>query len=234
MLHGALAAAISIMASGCATPVKNSGYLADYHSFDTYYDKELRLDLDLDFLTQSPDGGAETGALAPLLFVVDRPVWIVENPWPGKPEKADSISFVLRERMYRYLLREFPHPVRARYALRSDDPLLNNHRVIVLSPKITDTHKGSGLLRYAFGWGTGKAAIQIEGEIFGDIHRTKQIGKFAFRENHGGYSQNGFNPAVIKSDYAMKYAVEQSVREFTEILGDRLLPISGVSTRLEE
>ncbi|MBI1290387.1 hypothetical protein GC173_03990 [bacterium] len=137
------------------------------------------------------------------------------------PTREDHLLFTLRERLYRYLLRAYPYPVRTRYAYRLSDPLIQKSRMITIETRITDIKRGDAWIRYVIGYGLGQSRIQIQGEILEGLERRK-IGDFVIRRGHGGFSQSGLNPEVLMDDYALKYAIEASVRIICEELPEVL------------
>src|SRR5690606_27014092 len=72
--------------------------------------------------------GVDLETAQPVLFIVLPPVWASDLRLD--PEQEDEVIFTIRERFYRYLLREYPHPVRVRYSYIPTDPLMEGYRVI--------------------------------------------------------------------------------------------------------
>ncbi len=242
----------------CATPVRETGFLEHgYQEFNVTntdemkvriidpenweepvvfaaYERELAIQRHGEQFVVRPAmlaGSFEELVTAhPVVFVIPEPIWNVDLPYPNKPDKNDEITFTVRERLYRYLLRKYPHPTRVRYACTSDDPMFENHRFITIQTHLTWYDKGFAPTRYVLGWGIGQASIQIEGDIFdGFPHDGKKIAEFAIRADHAGFAQNGLNVNVLDSAYCLKYAAEEAIRLFTEDL-PRFVP--GINYRL--
>jgi hypothetical protein len=163
-----------------------------------------------------PRDGETTRALA---FVIEEPEWTAEPL--DEEEGEDKVIFTLRERFYRYLLRTYPHPVRARYAVRRSDTKIQDCRLVSIQVRVTDTKTGYGPVRYFLGYGLGQSRLQIEGEIFEGIERRK-IGEFAIRRAHAGYAQSGWNPDVWNDDYVLRYAADEIVIEVVEEIAKHL------------
>lgn len=154
------------------------------------------------------------GEVEPYLFIVKKPEWKSDIRLKSAEEEED-VLFTLRERLYRYLLRQYPHPTRVRYAHIPDDPILQKYRVIEVESQITHITKGNGVLRYVIGYGAGATTIQFEGQMF---EEEQPLVEFALRQRHAAYP-NGFqNPKVIKDAYTLKYGSEALVGQLTETL----------------
>ncbi|MCC6547748.1 hypothetical protein IT570_11330 [Candidatus Sumerlaeota bacterium] len=135
------------------------------------------------------------------------------------PDREKEVLFTIRERLYRYLLRSYPHPVRVRYAFSPTDGKLTGYRVITITSNVTSYSKGVGWMRYVFGWGAGEARIQIEGEILEGIGEGQvKIGEYVIRRGSGGFAQNGLNTKVLRADYCLKYAADEAILTFTQQL----------------
>lgn len=228
------AAAVALLC-GCAGPVKPStAYLDDYGPFNVVDKKDLKVrvvaeqdeSIDKYYLTKPeierakkkkqalPDAvadGVDLSTAQPVLFVVARPEWRTSVRL-RKAEDEEDVLFTLRERIYRYLLREYPHPVRVRYAYAPEETITQGYRVVTIESAITDVNKGNGWLRYLVGYGAGVAVFQLEGKIYeGTGDDRKVIAEYATREDHMGYPNGFLNPSVMKVGYCMKYGVEEAV-----------------------
>jgi Domain of unknown function (DUF4410) len=164
-------------------------------------------------------------SLQPIAFIVAEPEWLVEDSLSDDPvkdaERKEDLVFTVRERLYRYLLRTYPHPVRVRYAYTKEDKKLHGDRLITVTSQITDITKGNGMLRYMVGYGAGRVGLQVEGKIYdGTSEEGTKIGQFAIRRSHGGFAQNGFNLDVFRDDYCLRYAAEEMVTDLTEDLSE--------------
>ncbi len=158
--------------------------------------------------------GIDLEAAQAVLFVVDKPIWQASERLTV--EEEEDVLFTLRERLYRYLLRSYPHPVRVRYAYTPDDPLTEDYRVISVQSTVTDIEKGSPFLRYVIGYGAGATELQIEGRITEGVEEKNTMGEFALRERHGGYPNGFMNPSVMKPAYCLKYAAERSIERLSK------------------
>jgi len=168
------------------------------------------------------DFGLDPETSRPLLLVIAESEWAA--PEKMDPDDRAEILFTLRERIYRYSLRAYGHPVRVRWAYDPRDPLLQGYRVVTVNSRVTDVSRGNGLLRYVIGYGAGAVALQFEGELCeGTGPDARRIGAFVSRVHHGGYSQGGWNPDVYLASYCSKYAVEVGVTKLMERLPE-LLP----------
>ena len=238
MIRALLACLAALLLAGCSFPVLQTGYLDDYGSFNAVDERDVKVRLHTkeDFslgkylVTEErakelekeglpvPDAAADGVNLSrgtPVVFVVEEPQWLAP-PW--KKEHEQEITFTLRERMYRYLLREYPHPVRVRYAYSAEDPLVRNHRMLVVESAVTHTTKGSGFLRYVIGYGAGAASLQYEGRIYEGLDKKKLVAEFAARESHAAYPQGFMNLAVWQASYTLKYAAEATIRDVSGAL----------------
>lgn len=174
-----------------------------------------------------------------LAFIIPEPKWLAEPfkvsdkeakkaadaaakagvQLQGPPDRQKEILFTIRERLYRYLLRSYPHPVRVRYAYSPTEQKLSGYRIITITSNVTDYSKGIGWMRYGFGWGAGEARIQIEGEILEGIGEGQvKIGEYVIRRGSGAYAQNGLNTKVLRADYCLKYAAEEAILTLTQQL----------------
>lgn len=222
-------AALMACSAGCGSRIRNTGFLENYTHWNAINKRNIKLGLEPQApgfaytppakvsadIPPPPVAVPTDGSVKPILFIVAPAKWDAKHLGSDDPKDEGEILFTVRERFYRYLLRSYPHPVRVRYAIRTDDPLLARHRVIVVSPRVTDFKKGSGTLRYLFGYGMGKARLQVEGQIFEGLEEKKKIGEFAFRVAHQGYAQSGFNTDVLDDDYCLKYAAEEGILKLT-------------------
>ncbi len=164
--------------------------------------------------------GLDARTSQPMLLVIAEPQWAA--PPVMQQDDRDEVRFVLRERLYRYALRAYPHPVRVRWAYDPRDPLTRNHRIVTLQTRITDVGTGNGLARYLLGFGLGAASVQFEGEFLEGAVERHPIGAFVVRTAHAGYSQWGMNPQVYLASYCAKYAIESGVWKVMEHLPEHL------------
>ncbi len=153
-----------------------------------------------------------------VVFVIPETTWETEHVGKESGEDVDKILFTVRERFYRYLLRSYPHPTRARYAFRKSDDIIEDHRVITVTSHVTDIKKGNGFLRYLIGFELGQSFIQIEGEIYDGPNREKKLGEYIIRRGSPGYAQNGLNPNVVHTSYTLRYAAEEAIAAFCDEL----------------
>lgn len=216
-----------LLATGCVSKIRDTGYLPQYESFANANERSMKISLNEDAFgfpaavisDEEPPvyirvAANDSVTSRPIALVISEPEWLARDAFEDL-QRQEDIIFTLRERLYRYFLRRYPHPVRVRYAFARNDPVLRDYHVVTITTAITDFKKGDGWSRYLLGYGAGKAYIQIEGEIFDGNSREHKIGEFAIRRGHGGYGQNGLNPSVLKDDYVMLYAVEQAVDHLT-------------------
>lgn len=233
-----LLAALSALAACAPFSIRETAFFPDRSGFETVKHKRVlvRAHTEEDFswaqyilsdeqieklekkelpIPDPADDGVDIESAIPVLFIIAEPIWIAE---PNSDRQRDQVAFTLRERMYRYILREYPHPVRVRYAVGPDDPLLAGHRVLTIQSWITHVHRGSGFLRYAVGYGAGAAALQLEGRIVEGVGEGPVVAEFIVRDSHAGYPQQMLNTRVTKSTYALRYAAEAAMRDFTETL----------------
>ena len=164
--------------------------------------------------------GLDPSTSRPMLLIIAEPQWAA--PLKMDADDRAEIQFVLRERLYRYALRAYPHPVRVRWAYDPRDPLTSDNRVVTLESRITDLGKGSGLARYLLGFGIGSTSVQFEGEFVEGVEERRRLGAFVVRKSHAGYSQWGMNPQVYLASYCAKYAVESGVWSLMERLPEHL------------
>ncbi len=220
---------------GCTFAVQDTGYLSDYSSFNMMDGEESKFrlyeeeDFSLDkyFLTKAqlreheeagtlpPDAmadGVDLSSAHPVLFIVDEPAWRTETRL--EPAQESEVLFVIRERLYRFLLREYPHPARVRWAYAPSDPLFDGYRVIHIETAVTHVKKGDGMSRFFIGYGVGATTMQLEGKFFEGPNKDKLLGEFALRNDHGGYPNGFLNPRVFKVYYCLKYAAEKILREY--------------------
>jgi len=243
---------------GCAGPVRPLGYLDDYGPFNSVDKKDLKVrvvaeqdaSLDKYYLTKqeldrarrkkepvpSPEAdGVDLSKAQPVLFVVARPEWRADEHL-RKPEDEEDVLFTMRERMYRYLLREYPHPVRVRYAYAPEETIVHGYRILTVESAITDVNPGNGWLRYLIGYGAGTAVFQMEGRIYeGEGEDRTLVAEYATREDHMGYPNGFLNPSVMRTGYCMKYGVEEAIgnlsKEFRKAIpAARPAPESEVAT----
>ncbi|MBX3729270.1 MAG: hypothetical protein KF858_08805 [Candidatus Sumerlaeia bacterium] len=223
------------LATACAGPMKPTGYLDDYGSFnrfktdtfgmrvregedrsvDQYFLNKVQIE-ELRSTGQEPPSleaaGFDPENLQPVLFIVNPPEWRAE--WrPETDEELEGVLFTVRERFYRYLLRQYPHPVRVRYAYVPGDPLLAGYRVLELDSAVTDVNPGSGFLRYVIGYSAGAVCAQLEGRV---REGNEVLAEFVAREEHAGYPNGFMNWQVTKTSYCLKYATEESIDMVTE------------------
>lgn len=233
----------SLFLAGCGSKIIDTGFLAGgYENFNVVDKRGFKVRLDDDFLAakvardQEPilvlgngspyiDDGVTT---RPLVLILPQPEWRAEVRFEKQPAAEENILFTIRERLYRYMLRQYEHPVRVRYAYRRSDRLLQEGRLITVRTYVTHVKRGQGLLRYLLGYGLGQCYMQVEGEIFEGAREPKKIGEFAVRTAHGGYAQNGMNVAVIRDDYVLRYAAEEAVSKLTEFFPEYFEPIEKV------
>ncbi len=217
--------------TGCMAEIRPTGHLEEgYTGFNEVEESwlKVRLDEDARHDNQPVASRSDNVTTQPTVFIVPEPQWAAPVAWEGEPERREKIIFTVRERLYRYLLRNYPHPVRVRYAIRQSDPIMRDHYILTITARVTDYRKGIGALRYLIGSGFGQAYIQIEGEFL-EGKEQRKIGEYAVRRGHSAYSQSGLNLSVLRSDYAMLYAADEALAEFTERLpgifpGVRVLP----------
>jgi hypothetical protein len=235
LLRWCWAILVLVLATACAGPIVPTGYLDDYESFNRFKTDDFGMrvregedrSVDQYFLSkaqviemrkegQEPpsleSAGLDLSDVQPVLFVVNPPEWRAR--WrPESDEELEGVLFTVRERFYRYLLRQYPHPVRVRYAYVPGDPLLAGYRVLELDSAVTDVNPGSGFLRYVIGYSAGAVCVQLEGRIReGD----EVVSEFVAREEHAGYPNGFMNWQVTKTSYCLKYAVEESIDIVTE------------------
>lgn len=226
-----LATLLVLSVTGCTSKVVDTGYLeGGYLEFNAIDTKSAKLRIDESLkgevaqileVSSLIDEGSAPVPVQPVVFVVppteNHSEWVLEDP-----EDQEQLLFTVRERLYRYLLRNYPAPTRVRYAYMQSDPITRNLRVITITSRITDQEEGVGFFRYFLGYGIGMARLQLEGEIFEGPNRERKIGEYAIRRGHGGYAQNGLNVNVMKADYCLRYAAEDAVNDLTELLADRV------------
>lgn len=248
-----LLGAALVVLSACAGSVRQTGFVQSYEPLGENDSKRsvLRVltdeddELDRFFLTNAETKrlkekgktiptlsaeGIEEEDVQPIAFIVIRPEWRAEQSLRDE-EYHDRLAFVVRERLYRYLLREYPHPVRVRYAWVPGESALEGYRLLEIRTAITDIKRGSGWVRYVIGYGAGAAVLQLEGQIVDitDPEREEVVAEFATRTAHAAYPQGFFNPNVIHDHYALMYAAEAGIRHLTprlrqEIPAARLRP----------
>jgi len=116
--------------SGCAVSVRDTGYLDQgYSDFNVLDEQDMKLRLDtealhrvyigngirdpetIEVIQTANDDDATTRAL---VFVVDQPVWDAPPIETEIGDQEEEILFTIRERLYRYLLRAYPHPKSSR------------------------------------------------------------------------------------------------------------------------
>ncbi len=241
LLQLLLLVTVPLLLTSCYSHVRNTGFLpGGYEEFNAIeegflklrfeessrytpaltHDRKLRkVDSKTGDVIEQPLLGDDDTTRA-LAFILPETKWIAKDPYKGENAgKKDEILFTVRERLYRYLLRNYPHPVRVRYAFAPSDGKLRGYRVITFTSNVTNFTKGNGFMRYVFGWGAGEARIQIEGEIFEGLGDEQiKIGEYAIRRGSGGFAQNGLNTKVLKSDYCLKYAADEAIAILTEQL----------------
>ncbi|MBI5153957.1 DUF4410 domain-containing protein [Candidatus Poribacteria bacterium] len=234
-----LAAVIGVLGlaqTGCSRYVRDTGYLADYSEFNAVNEDGFKMRVfgwedfrfDKFFLTNQqkeqlekreelpPDPAAEGLNLddaQPVLFVVEQPEWRASAAFD--PDVQEGIVFTIRERLYRYLLRQYPHPVRVRYAYLEDEPQTRGYRVITLRSAVTDVEDGAGALRFILGYGLGATVMQLEGSFIDHQNGDRVLGEFALRESHGGYPNGLMNPRVFSAPYCLKYTADEAIGKLT-------------------
>ncbi len=235
--------ALALLAAGCAGNIRPTGYLDDYgklgetdtrkvfthlveeqdDSLDGYYltrEQLRKLEKKGEPVPQAEADGVDLDSAQPVLFVVDKPVWRASTRL--KQEDEEKVLFTIRERFYRYLLRQYPHPVRVRYAWVPEDSATEGYRVVTLESAVTDVKKGNGWLRYLVGYGAGTTILQMEGRLLDGTGDTTVISEFAIREDHAGYPNGFFNPTVLSAGYCLRYGAEQAIERLTEEFRDTI------------
>jgi len=220
----------------CAGPVRPTGYLSDYGGFNTRNEEDFKVrllaehdhSLDGYFLTELqakdreksgepvPDAetdGVDLESAQPVLFVVAAPQWVTAQTIDA--ENQEKVLFTIRERFYRYLLRQYPHPVRVRYAWSPEESITAGYRVITLESAVTEIRKGNGTLRYVIGYGAGACILQLEGRLLDGGADGVPLAEFAIREEHAGYAQGFMNPRVFSDGYVLRYAAEEAIDKIT-------------------
>ncbi len=228
--------ATALILSACTSRIRDTGTLpGGYESFNAVDTPTVKIRLAAgDAPDPFPAGGnglAEEAGGQPLLFIVPPPAWKAgEDPWPEEPERLEDLLFTIRERLYRYILREYPHPARVRYAWQASDASLRGYRVLTVESAVTDYKEGNGLLRYLAGWGAGQSRLQLEGRIYEGPPGAQEglLAEYVVRRGHGGYAQNGLNPAVLRADYTLRYAAEQAIALLTAEFPE-LIPPAGAA-----
>lgn len=236
ILAVAAVAALSLM--GCSYPLQKTNYLPPSLAFDAVNTNSMQVgtaekpDLTVDpyFLTKTemreladdgqpmPDPaalGLDMTNVQPTLFVVAEPQWLA-SPGDLDDKEREDILFTVRERLYRYLLREYPHPVRVRYSLVPDDPLVEGYRVLTLKTAVTHVKTGWGPARYFLGYGAGGTSLQLEGQFFEPQDDAHPVAWFRVREDHGGYPMGFMNPRVFSATYCLKYATDKVIKKYTQ------------------
>lgn len=231
-------AALAFFAAGCTHPLRPTGYLPETATFDSVDTKIMQvgtaqpqdLSIDANFLTKNelralaeegkpvPDLaglGLDMNSVQPTLFIVNETQWLAGEVNLNEAERQD-ILFTVRERMYRYLLREYPHPVRVRYAYVENDPLVVGYRVLSLDTAVTHVKTGWGPARYFLGYGAGGTVIQLEGKFYEMPETEQPMAWFRVREDHGGYPMGFLNPRVFSATYCLKYASDKVIKKFTD------------------
>jgi hypothetical protein len=244
LLRLALLLMLALIAVGCSRPIVTTGYLDSYKAFNVIDEEERKFrileeqDFSIDkyFLTKAeirehedngtlpPDAQADGVDLStgqPILFIINEPQWLAETHLKNKSQE-EEVLFVVRERFYRYLLREYPHPVRVRYAYYPDDPLIAGYRVIHLDAAVTHVRKGVGWVRFIIGYGAAATTMQLEGRLREGVDGEKVIGEFVLRDDHAGYPNGFMNPRVMYVHYCLKYAAEEIIGKFSKDLRKNL------------
>lgn len=234
-------AALALFASGCAAtvtpnPVRPEGYALhrkiDEKDFKLWFAEEpdhtyspillTRTEIERrleehEYIPTAAELGLDLQTSEPLLLVIPEPLWLVEGQEISEKER-EEVLFTLRERIYRYVLRQYPHPMRARYAFSPTETLTQGYRIVTLKTRITDADPGYGWIRYFVGFGAGMAQLQIEGEFLEGPHADRLLGEWSMRIVHGGYADWGLNVEVFSAPYCYKYACEEAAQR----LADRL------------
>ena len=219
--------------AGCAGPVKGTGYHASYLDWNHRAESDTRFrtlteeDASLEKFFPSQQAleelesegtavpsleaaGISPEAIEPILFVVNAPEWQSSTEFDTAEEEA--ILFTVRERFYRYLLREYPHPVRVRYAYVPEDPITDGYRIVEVDTAVTDVNRGTGWLRYIIGYGAGAASLQLEGRL---REGNTTLAEFATREDHAAYPNGFVNTRVFNDAYTLRYAAEEAIGQIT-------------------
>ncbi|MGF1572768.1 MAG: DUF4410 domain-containing protein [Sumerlaeia bacterium] len=150
----------------------------------------------------------------PVLFVVNKPKWTAVSRLDAG--EVQDVAFTLRERIYRYLLRQYPHPARVRYAYIPDDQITKDYDVIFVDSTVTDIRTGNGVARYVLGYGAGATVIQAEGSFFQlKEGEPSPLLDFALRQRHGAYPNGIFNTKVTDDAYCLKYGTEAMIEKLT-------------------
>jgi hypothetical protein len=206
-----------------------TGYLgADYTDFNAINEPTRRLRVDeAAIATLCSPATADAASTTPIVFLVSQPVWRAEDALVGRPEERENVLFTLRERTYRYLLRQYPSPTRARYAITRQDSPVAGLRVLEVRLAVTHATEGSGFWRYVGGWGTGRVTLQVEGAVLDHGDNMRPIVEFAAREWHAGYAQTGFNTDVLQDDYVMRYAAEEIIASLALEIARRVPGVLG-------
>lgn len=205
-----------LLAAGCASPIRETGFLSGgYTDFNAINEKTIRLRVDPELASRAgmrplPVSNDQITS-HPAVFVILPPRWMEMRHLVDDETPRENVLFTVRERFYRYLLRAYPHPVRARYAIRSDDPIIAGYRVYNLETAVTHVQSGNRWLRYLVGYGAGAVHIQIEGRLVEQGEAPRVVAEFVVREWHTGYAQNGMNTQVLRLDYCLRYAAEEAI-----------------------
>lgn len=232
-----LMGALLISSTACATKIRPAGEIAlRSNSFETVNQPAMRINIaqpqdqtfaplylsraQIEALTENDEPvptptslGIDTSTSQPLLLIIAPSEW--KTSLKMDADDREEILFTTRERMYRYLLRAYPHPVRVRWAFDPRDPLLSGYRVVTVTSRITYVGTGESFSRYLVGYGLGATSVQIEGELLEGIENKSLLGEYVVRARHGGYSQSGWNPDVFLASYCCKYAVDEAIANFT-------------------
>lgn len=199
--------------SGCSTPLKNTEFMStnlgtpvQVQKKHVYYLHEEELS---SFHVQENPRA--------VLFVINKPKWTAKSRL--SPAEVEDVSFTLRERIYRYLLREYPHPARVRYAYIPDDVLTRDYEVVFVDTTVTDIRTGNGVARYVLGYGAGATVIQVEGRFSHIVEgQSVPLVDFALRQRHGAYPSGVMNTQVTDDAYCLKYGTEALVGKLTTTL----------------
>lgn len=222
MLKKSLSLFALILLAGCSTPLKptsfttsNTGTPVLIEKKQVFYTHDEELE---EFINQTTP--------KPILFVVNKPSWTAKSRLSLQEE--EEVAFTLRERIYRYLLREYDHPARVRYAYIPDDQLTKDYELIFVDTTVTDIRTGNGVARYVLGYGAGATVIQVQGSFYRSLNgEPKPLLDFVLRQRHGAYPSGVMNTQVTDDAYCLKYGTEALVTKLTTALPEYLkVPIN--------
>lgn len=202
---------LMLLATGCATKLRPTEFRS------AQAEPILRINKAQEFYPVEPtlsNFNSEPNP-RPILFVINKPTWGAKSKL--KPSEIDDVSFTLRERLYRYILRQYGHPARVRYAYIPSDPLTKDYDVIFVDSQVTHAETGSGPMRFILGYGAGATTLQVEGSFNLKQTETTSIPllNFAARQKHGAYPNGFMNTQVWDDAYCLKYATEAMIGKLT-------------------